>query len=100
MSAPVPFGFRSYWDLVGLGLGGFGTKGLGTGLDNIRINLKNIPRVQAEYVESNIVVIITNNFPIISFEKYTIFGFQKLIHFEKNRFLTIELVSCSWHSKV
>ena len=46
VSAPVPFGFRSYWDLVGfgdragqyaqicpigtwlgLGLGGFGTKG-------------------------------------------------------------------------
>ena len=36
MSAPVPFGFRSYGDLVwlGLGLGVFGTKGLGTGLDN------------------------------------------------------------------
>ena len=31
VSAPVPFGFRSYWDLVGVG-----TKGLGTGLDNIQ----------------------------------------------------------------
>ena len=27
-------GIRSYWDLVGVGLGGFGTKGFGTGLDN------------------------------------------------------------------
>ena len=35
VSAPVPFSFRSYWDLVRLGLGGFGTKGLGTGLDNL-----------------------------------------------------------------
>ena len=34
VSAPVPFGFRFYWDLVGVGLGGFGTKGFGTGLDN------------------------------------------------------------------
>ena len=34
MSAPVPFGFRSYWDLVGVGTRGLGTKGLGTGLDN------------------------------------------------------------------
>ena len=34
VSAPVPFGFRSYWDLVGVGLGGLGTKGSGTGLDN------------------------------------------------------------------
>ena len=36
VSAPVPFGFRAYWDLVGVGLGqgGLGTKGLGTGLDN------------------------------------------------------------------
>ena len=33
-SAPVPFGFRYYWDLVGVGPRGFGTKGLGTGLDN------------------------------------------------------------------
>ena len=32
VSAPVPFGFRSYLDFVGVG--GFGTKGLGTGLDN------------------------------------------------------------------
>ena len=23
VSAPVPFGFRSYWDLVGVGPGGF-----------------------------------------------------------------------------
>ena len=30
VSAPVLFGFRSYWDLVGVG-----TKGLGTGLDNL-----------------------------------------------------------------
>ena len=35
VSAPVPFGFRSYWDLVGVGPRGFGTYGLGTGLDNI-----------------------------------------------------------------
>ena len=37
--APVPFGFRSYWDFVGvgLGIGGFRTKGLGTGLDNNRL---------------------------------------------------------------
>ena len=34
VSAPVPFGFRSYWDLVGVRPRGFGTKGLGTGLDN------------------------------------------------------------------
>ena len=34
VSAPVHFCFRSYWDLVGP-LGGFGTKGLRTGLDNI-----------------------------------------------------------------
>ena len=33
-SAPVPFGFRYYWDLVGVGPRGLGTKGLGTGLDN------------------------------------------------------------------
>ena len=33
VSAPVPFGFRPYWDLVGVGPRGFGTKGLGTGLD-------------------------------------------------------------------
>ena len=33
VSALVPFGFRSYWDLVGVGV--FGNKGLGTGLDNI-----------------------------------------------------------------
>ena len=35
-SAPVPFGFRYYWDLVGVGPRGFcfGTKGLGAGLDN------------------------------------------------------------------
>ena len=37
VSAPVPFGFKVL-DLIGtrleLGLGGFGTKGLGTGLDN------------------------------------------------------------------
>ena len=34
VSAPVPFGFSSYWDLLGVGPRGFGTKGLGTGLDN------------------------------------------------------------------
>ena len=34
-SAPVPFGFRSYWDLVGVGQGGLWIKGLGTGLDNM-----------------------------------------------------------------
>ena len=34
VSASVPFSFRSYWDLVGVGPRGFGTKGLGTGLDN------------------------------------------------------------------
>ena len=33
VSALVPFGFRSYWDLVGVGHRGFGNKGLGTGLD-------------------------------------------------------------------
>ena len=32
--APVPFCFRSYWDLVGVGPRGFRTKGLGIGLDN------------------------------------------------------------------
>ena len=45
MSAPVPFGFRSYWDLVGVRpIGGFGTKGLGTGLDNntLKCDVKNI----------------------------------------------------------
>ena len=35
VSAPVPFGFRSYWNLVGVRPRGFGTKGLGTGLDNL-----------------------------------------------------------------
>ena len=35
VSAPVPFGFRSYWDLVGVGPRGFWDLGLGTGLDNI-----------------------------------------------------------------
>ena len=34
VSAPVPFGFISYWDLVGVGPRGFRTKGLGIGLDN------------------------------------------------------------------
>ena len=34
VSALVPFGFRSYWDLVGVGHRGLGNKGLGTGLDN------------------------------------------------------------------
>ena len=46
VSAPVPLGFRSYWDLVGVGTRGFGTKGLGTGLDNkssyFRVKLKRI----------------------------------------------------------
>ena len=37
-SAPVPFCFRYYWDLVGFGPRGFGTKGLGTGLDNNKHN--------------------------------------------------------------
>ena len=32
VSAPVPFGLGGTW--VELGLGGFGPKGLGTGLDN------------------------------------------------------------------
>ena len=37
VSAPVPFGFRSYWDFVGVGVGprGFWTKGMGPGLDYI-----------------------------------------------------------------
>ena len=35
VSALVPFGFRSYWDLVGVRHRGFGNKGLGTGLDNL-----------------------------------------------------------------
>ena len=30
-SAPVPFGFRYYWNLVGVG-----PRGLGTGLDNYK----------------------------------------------------------------
>ena len=34
MSAPVPFGFRFYWDLFGVGRRVFGTKGFGPGLDN------------------------------------------------------------------
>ena len=34
VSAPVPFGFRFYWDLFGVGRRVFGTKGLGPGLDN------------------------------------------------------------------
>ena len=34
VSAPVPFGFRFIGTWLGLGLGGFGTKGFGTGLDN------------------------------------------------------------------
>ena len=42
VSAPVPFGFRSYWDLVGVGPRGFGTKGLGTGLDNKAFLIINI----------------------------------------------------------
>ena len=29
MSAPVPFGFRSYWDLVGVGPRGFWDLGFG-----------------------------------------------------------------------
>ena len=33
VSAPVPFGFRSNWDLVGVG-----TKGLGTGLYNFDLH--------------------------------------------------------------
>ena len=41
VSASVPFGFSSYWDLVGVGPRGFGTKGLGTGLDNkFRTNMR------------------------------------------------------------
>ena len=39
VSAPVPFrtiwGFELGWTGLGLGLGGFWTKGMGTGLDNI-----------------------------------------------------------------
>ena len=37
VSAPVPFGLDLIGTLLGfgLGLGGFGTKGLGTGLDKI-----------------------------------------------------------------
>ena len=34
VSAPVPFGFRFYWDLFGVGRRVFGTKGFGPGLDN------------------------------------------------------------------
>ena len=34
VSAPVPFCFRYYWDLVGVGSRGFWDLGLGTGLDN------------------------------------------------------------------
>ena len=34
VSATVPFGFRFIGTWLGLGLGGFGTKGFGTGLDN------------------------------------------------------------------
>ena len=34
VSAPVPFDFRFYWDLFGVGRRVFGTKGLGPGLDN------------------------------------------------------------------
>ena len=33
VSAPVPFGFKSYWDFVGVGPRVFWTKVLGTGLD-------------------------------------------------------------------
>ena len=33
-SAPIHFGFRSYWDLAGVWPRGFGTKGFGKGLDN------------------------------------------------------------------
>ena len=40
VSAPVPLGFISYLDLVGVGLGGLGPTGLGTGLDNFGSRLK------------------------------------------------------------
>ena len=33
-SAPIHFGFISYWDLAGVWPRGFGTKGFGKGLDN------------------------------------------------------------------
>ena len=40
VSAPVPFGFSSYWDLVGVGPRGFLDKGIGTRLDkNLQKNL-------------------------------------------------------------
>ena len=43
VSAPFPLGligFRTYWDLVGVGprAGGFGHKGSVTGLDNYKIS--------------------------------------------------------------
>ena len=38
VSAPVPFGLDLIGTSSGLGLGGFGTKGLGTGLDNLNIH--------------------------------------------------------------
>ena len=47
VSALVPFGFRSYWDLVGVGHRGFGNKGLGTGLDNCKTS---VPKINYLYV--------------------------------------------------
>ena len=35
----MPFGFRSYTDLVGVGPSFFWTKGLGIGLDNMLLSL-------------------------------------------------------------
>ena len=69
VSAPVPFGFRSYWDLVGVGSRGegFGTKVLvwGQGLTPMSVNLslnlfvKNVPLILAAR-QAVLMILISN----------------------------------------
>ena len=51
VSAPVPFGFSSYWDLVGFGPRGFGTKELGTGLDK---NVSSMPQCDFTIIPNSV----------------------------------------------
>ena len=57
VSAPVPLGQIGFYNLLGLGWG-FGTKGLGTGLDNI--------------VNKPINIYVNKTIPIFFFFKFTV----------------------------
>ena len=57
LSAPGPFGFNWVLGLIGtwlgLGLGGFGTKGLGPGLDNYSRNLDLVISLRKKYLRDS-----------------------------------------------